>query len=186
MKRISFILIVALLISAGITHARVLNKGDTYSDPQGRFTVTMPFGDLVPKKQKEGVVLLGKNFDRGDATFAVLVYPIPDSTVADQRAIERSVQSLFAEIEKKSRHQVKVLSKQETTFKGYPALDIHYEIWDRKWEVDPIALYVSRFVYLNGSVYNMYHYAGGMSIKITPEMVSLAELFFDNVQLGAN
>jgi hypothetical protein len=168
--------------SAEVKPIGILNKGDVYADPLGRFKIFAPVDDLLPRRQNEGVALLGKFFDRSDISYGVLVFDYanqPDPNL--DSVMDLMVKGIEAKFPEKS---VKITHKAELTFKGYPAKDFTYSIVKKANESVPLAIYVTRFVKVGSHIYHLYYFKGDFP-KPDPKLQSAAEQFFNNVEFGA-
>lgn len=144
-------------IPTGMKPSGVLKAGHIYKDPQGRFSAAITDNrNLVAKKSNEGVVFEGKYLDRGDLIYAVLVYPVPPTLTGNDEQTLRTVwQGLVAQADTR-KFSFNQIDEQVSTFQGRPSLDIYYTAQaGNYWRP-----YISRFVRVGESVYNLYYSDG--------------------------
>jgi hypothetical protein len=148
-------------IPTGMKPSAALAQGAVYHDPQGRFDLTVPDArNLVARRTPEGVVLEGKEMDRGDIGYAVLVYPVPEYVKgSDQSVLEQTFSNMKAMMTQRGA-DVKVVEQFQGTYKDHPAMDVYYLVRPKH---SSYILYVARLVKAGNRVYNMYYYYGVMS-----------------------
>lgn len=141
-------------IPTGMKPLGMMEEGAIYQDPKSRFSVVVPDSrNLVAKAQQEGVVFYGKELDRGDLIYAVLVYPMPYESLLDNDALSATFDGIKYQIENKS-YKVEILRKQFTEHKGYAAMDVYYDVIFGSYLRQ---LYIARFVKVGDHVFNIYY-----------------------------
>jgi hypothetical protein len=155
-------------IPTGMKPSSAIPKGEIYRDPQGRFEIIAPDSrNLVPRRTAEGVVLEGKDLDRGDMGYAVLVYPVPAYVAGtDESVLQLTFDSLKVMLEQRGA-DVQVAKKSNIIYKGHAGMDVYYFVRPKR---SSYILYVARLVKVNNSVYNMYYFYGAAYWTETKEL----------------
>ena len=143
-------------IDTGAKPSGALNVGDTYNDPKGRFSLTITDSrNLVARRTSEGVVLEGKDLDRGDVIYAVLVYEIPDTvTGTDQQVLRATWNGLVSKAASRG-GSLTAVDTREFESDGLACLEVYYR--SQQGANSLKRGYISRFVKKGGRVYNLYY-----------------------------
>lgn len=147
-----------------------LPPGAVYQDPARHFTsivVKDESMNVVPHRTGDyGVVLDGRMMERGDRYYAVQYYPIPSTEQGDDAPFLRKyVEKFVAMHAQQTSSEVSIVKESETRFKGFPAMDVYYVIYNPREKKDPhhITLssskggFVGRMVKAKDTLFFMYY-----------------------------
>lgn len=164
-------------ISAGLQPAGVLKTGDTYNDPDGRFSLAVNGArSLVARRTKEGVVFKGKAADRGEVVYAVFVYEIPGTMQGDDQQILRSVWAGLVEKAAWAHGSLVAVSMEENACFGLICLDVCYRSDRGRHHLR--RGYISRLIKNGSRVYHLYYsYASRYQRALDPAVYNTPEAF---------
>ncbi|NTV28997.1 MAG: hypothetical protein HGA80_02830 [Candidatus Omnitrophica bacterium] len=146
-------------VPTGMAPSGALKLSEIYQDPTGRFSATVSDShNLVARRTPEGVVLEGKEVDRGDILYGVLVYDVPAAMSGSDREILQATWDGMVRKAQGMRAGLHLVDSKESDWNGLPCLQLYYrsEVGDCERSGCSKRAYVGRLVKKGARVYNIY------------------------------